>query len=66
VARAVPQDRLLIETDSPFLAPVPHRGKRNEPAWVPRVAETLAGLHGLTPEAMAERTTRNFHALFRP
>jgi TatD DNase family protein len=66
VARAVPQDRLLIETDSPFLAPVPHRGKRNEPAWVPRVVETLAGLHGLSPEAMAERTTRNFHALFRP
>ena len=66
VARVVPQDRLLIETDSPFLAPVPHRGKRNEPAWVPRVAETLAGLHGVAPEAMAERTTANFHALFRP
>jgi TatD DNase family protein len=66
VARAVPQDRLLTETDSPFLAPVPHRGKRNEPAWVPRVVETLAGLHGLAPEAMAERTTRNFHALFQP
>ena len=66
VARAVPQDRLLTETDSPFLAPVPHRGKRNEPAWVPRVVEALASLHGVAPQAMAERTTANFHELFHP
>lgn len=66
VARRVPLDRLLVETDSPFLAPVPHRGKRNEPAYVARVVESLADLHGITPTAMAERTTANFHALFRP
>jgi TatD DNase family protein len=66
VARRVPLDRLLAETDSPFLAPVPHRGKRNEPAWVAQVVETLAGLHGVAPRAMAERTTANFHALFQP
>jgi TatD DNase family protein len=66
VAQSVPMDRLLTETDSPFLAPVPHRGKRNEPAWVAQVVEALAGLHGVTPQAMAERTTANFHALFRP
>ena len=66
VAGTVPLDRLLVETDSPFLAPVPHRGKRNEPAWVARVVETLAGLHGVAAQAMAERTTANFHALFQP
>ena len=48
-ARRVPLDRLLAETDSPFLAPVPHRGKRNEPAYVARVVDTLAGLHGIAP-----------------
>jgi TatD DNase family protein len=62
----VPVDRLLAETDSPFLAPVPLRGKRNEPAYVSRVVETLAGLHGMSPGEMAARTTANFHALFRP
>lgn len=66
VARRVPMDRLLTETDSPFLAPVPHRGTRNEPAWVAHVVEALAGLHGVAPQAMAERTTANFHELFRP
>ncbi|MBI3400126.1 MAG: TatD family hydrolase [Acidobacteria bacterium] len=66
VARRVPMDRLLTETDSPFLAPVPHRGKRNEPAWVAHVVEALAGLHDVAPQAMAERTTANFHELFRP
>ncbi len=65
-ARGVPMDRLLTETDSPFLAPVPHRGKRNEPAHVTLVAAALAGVHGLAPEDLAARTTANFHALFRP
>jgi TatD DNase family protein len=64
--RAVPLDRLLIETDSPFLAPVPHRGKRNEPAFVGRVAATLAELHHIDADDIARRTTANFHTLFRP
>jgi len=64
--RAAPLDRVLIETDSPFLAPVPHRGKRNEPAHVARVVDALADLHGLTPADMAARTSANFHTLFRP
>jgi TatD DNase family protein len=62
--KAVPIDRLLTETDSPFLAPVPHRGQRNEPAHVARVVETLAGMHGLATEAMAAQTSANFRALF--
>ena len=65
-ARRVPLDRLLAETDSPFLAPVPYRGKRNEPAYVARVVAALAGLHQIPPGELAERTTANFHALFRP
>jgi TatD DNase family protein len=64
VASRVPLDRTLLETDSPFLAPVPHRGKRNEPAWVGRVAEQLALLHGTTPDAVVAATTANFAALF--
>jgi TatD DNase family protein len=64
IARFVPLDRLLVETDSPFLAPVPFRGKRNEPAWVVHVARTVGDLLGLGPEAVAEQTTRNFTALF--
>jgi len=64
--RRVPVDRLLTETDSPFLAPVPHRGKRNEPAYVARVVDALADLHGLAPADMAARTSANFHTLFRP
>jgi TatD DNase family protein len=64
--RAVPLDRALIETDSPFLAPAPHRGKRNEPAYVARVADALAALHGIPVEDACRRTTANFHALFRP
>ena len=66
VIRAVPLDRLLLETDSPFLAPVPHRGKRNEPAWVTHVADAVARTHATTPGEIAERTTANYRALFRP
>jgi TatD DNase family protein len=65
-ARRVPLDRLLAETDSPFLAPVPYRGKRNEPAYVARVVAALAGVHGVPLADLAERTTANFHTLFRP
>jgi TatD DNase family protein len=64
VAAATPRERVLIETDSPYLAPVPHRGKRNEPAWVARVADTLAGLWGLPPAEVAALTSANFEALF--
>jgi TatD DNase family protein len=62
----VPLDRLLTETDCPFLSPVPYRGRRNEPAHVSRVVETLAELHRIPASEMAGRTTGNFHALFRP
>jgi TatD DNase family protein len=64
--RRVPLDRVLTETDSPFLAPVPHRGKRNEPAFVGRVIDTLAELFGVDASEMARRTAANFHTLFRP
>jgi TatD DNase family protein len=64
--RAVPLDRLLIETDSPFLAPVPLRGKRNEPAHVRHIAAALAALHGIDQRDLVDRTTANFHTLFRP
>jgi TatD DNase family protein len=64
--KAVPLDRLLTETDSPFLAPVPYRGTRNEPAHVARVVDALAGVHGLAPRFLAAQTAANFHALFRP
>ncbi len=64
--RRVPLERLLTETDSPFLAPVPYRGKRNEPAYVARVVATLAEMHGMAPGALAARTAANFHTLFRP
>ena len=64
--RAVPLDRVLIETDSPFLAPVPHRGGRNEPAHVVRVADALAALHGISADDACRLTAANFHALFRP
>jgi len=65
-ARRVPLDRLLAETDSPFLAPVPYRGKRNEPAYVARVVAALAEMHQIPPGDLAARTTANFHTLFRP
>jgi len=65
VARKVPADRLLVETDSPFLAPVPFRArKRNEPAFVVETARVLAGLKGMPFEDLAAATTRNFFALF--
>jgi TatD DNase family protein len=64
VARRMPLERCLIETDSPYLAPVPHRGKTNQPAWVVHVAEVLARLQGRTVEAVGEATARNFAALF--
>jgi TatD DNase family protein len=66
VARAVPLDRLLVETDSPYLAPVPHRGKTNRPGLVRHVAEEVARLRGSTLEAFAEATSRNFFRLFVP
>jgi TatD DNase family protein len=66
VARLVPLDRLLIETDSPFLAPVPHRGKRNEPAHVVRVAEVVAELRGSTVQQVAGAALENFRRLFHP
>ena len=64
VAAATPMDRILCETDSPYLAPVPHRGKRNEPAFVARVVEAVAELRGCSVEAMAGQTSTNFIALF--
>ena len=64
VAQFVPEDRLLIETDSPYLAPVPFRGKTNSPAYVPYVAQLLAQLRASTPERVAEITSRNFDQLF--
>lgn len=66
VAKMVPLDRLLIETDSPFLAPVPHRGSRNEPARVVHVAEAVAALRGTTAGDIAEATRDNFVRLFTP
>ena len=64
VARDIPLDYLLIETDSPYLAPIPFRGKTNQPAYVRFVAEELAKLKGISTEAVAEATTRNFFRLF--
>lgn len=64
VAKALPLDRMLIETDAPYLAPVPHRGKQNEPGYVRDVAEYLADLRGLSSEFLAQQTTENFFRLF--
>ena len=64
VLKDVPLDRLLVETDAPFLAPLPHRGKRNEPAYVVHTAAMLADLKGIGANALAEATTANFYRLF--
>lgn len=64
VARFVPLERMLIETDSPYLAPVPCRGKTNNPSYVPYVAQQIAELRGLRPEQVGELTSRNFEQLF--
>jgi TatD DNase family protein len=63
--RQVPLERMLIETDSPYLAPMPHRGKTNEPAWVSHVARYIADLKGVSVDCIAEHTTRNFFECFQ-
>jgi TatD DNase family protein len=65
IARDLPADRLLVETDAPYLAPAPFRGKRNEPAYVVHTAKVLGEVRGLAPEEVAEITTANFRRLFR-
>ena len=62
-ARLAPEDRLLVETDCPYLAPVPHRGKRNEPAFAVDTLQRLAEVRGSTAGALAERTSANFERL---
>jgi len=65
-AAAAPEDRLLVETDSPYLAPIPHRGKRNEPAYVAKVIEQVAAARGVSSADLSQQTDRNFDRLFRP
>jgi TatD DNase family protein len=65
IAREVPLDRLLIETDCPYLAPVPYRGKRNEPAYVVEVARCLAGIHGVNIDEIGRVTSENFRRFFK-
>lgn len=65
IARRIPLERMLVETDSPYLAPVPHRGKMNQPAFVRHVAEEIAELRGITVNEVATATTRNFFKLFK-
>lgn len=65
VAKKIPDDRFLIETDSPYLAPVPHRGKPNYPIYVRYVAEQIGELRGIASSKVADLTTRNFHSLFK-
>ena len=64
-AQVVPLDRMLIETDSPYLAPIPHRGERNEPAFVKEVARQIAELRGLSSEEIGAQTTQNFYRFFK-
>ena len=64
IARDMPADRILIETDAPYLAPPPHRGKRNEPAYIANTAQVLADTRGVTIDAIGETTTTNFYRLF--
>jgi len=64
VVKALPLDRMMVETDSPYLAPVPHRGKENQPAFVRDVAQFIADLKGVTFEEVAQTTTKNFYDLF--
>ncbi|MDY6874269.1 MAG: TatD family hydrolase, partial [Chloroflexota bacterium] len=64
VVRNLPLDHLLLETDAPFLTPHPNRGKRNEPAFIPLIAEEIARLHNTSPKAVAEITTANAQVLF--
>ena len=64
VAKKIPLERLLIETDSPYLAPVPYRGKKNEPRYLPAVAQAIADIRGLSVTEVAAITTRNFAQLF--
>ena len=64
IAKHVPKDRLLVETDSPYLAPEPHRGSTNQPAYVAHTGAVLAGVHDISPENMADLTTANFFTLF--
>ena len=64
IAAALPADRILVETDAPFLAPLPYRGKRNEPSYVVETAKMLAATRGVTPEDIAQQTTENFFRLF--
>jgi TatD DNase family protein len=65
VARSIPLDRLMVETDAPFLAPEGHRGKRNEPAWVAEVGERLAEIRGAEPEEIARTTRENARRFYR-
>jgi TatD DNase family protein len=61
----VPLDRLLVETDAPYLAPVPYRGKKNEPQYVKEVGEFVAALRGIPPQELAQKTSENFFSLFK-
>ena len=63
--KKIPLDRMLIETDSPFLAPIPHRGKTNEPAWVSHVGQFIADLRGISVDEVGQQTTQNFKSLFK-
>ena len=65
LAKAMPDERIMLETDCPYLAPVPHRGRRNEPAYVGHVCEALANVKGWTVEQTAKKTTDAFFALFK-